>query len=139
MKDRTDARAQEIFKQKVYKYSLAVKDHQNVGDTEIKSAALTNDNLPRIINGSKGDLIEKLPFSCCATNEKIVKSWMTIGFVPFTWNALSHKKVQHLLGDGGASEEITSTLSQTPQQYKELMESVNSLFYMCFISFTTAM
>lgn len=137
LKGRTDAQAQEIFKQKVYEYALAVKDCQNDRDTEIESAALTNDDLPQIIKGLRGNPIEKRPFSCCVTKEEIFKSWMAVGFVPFTQNALSHKKVQHLLGDGGASDEMTDKLSSTLQKYKELKEKVNAFLHV-FILSTTA-
>ncbi len=62
---------------------------------------------------------------------------MAVGFVPFTWNALSHDKVWHLLGDGGASEEMTATLSWTQQNNNEFKEKVNANFHMCFILFKT--
>ncbi len=85
---RTSAQAQEIFKQKTFDYALSVKNHQEDDETEIKSAALTNDDLLQIINGLSSDPIEKHPFSCCATKEKIFKSWLAVGFIPFTRNAL---------------------------------------------------
>jgi len=40
----------------------------------------------------------------CTTPEKFFKSWMAVGFVPFTRKALSHKKVRHMLGDRGAKQ-----------------------------------
>ncbi len=48
----------------------------------------SNDDLPQIINVSNSEPIEKRPFSCCATKEKIFKSWLAVGLVSFTWNTL---------------------------------------------------
>ncbi len=121
---RISVQAQEILEQKTYDYALLLKNCQEDGETKIKSPALTNDDLPRIINGLSSDPIEKRPFLCCATKEKIFKSWLAVGFVPFTRNALLHKKVRHLLGDGGASKEMTETLAWTQQTYRELKEKV---------------
>ncbi len=47
----------------------------------------------------------------------LFKSRLAVGFVPFTQIFLSHKKVQHLLGDGGAIEEMKTTLNWTKQRY----------------------
>ncbi len=77
LKGKTHAKAREMFKQNTYNYALSLKNQQNDGETKIKPATLTNDDLPQIINGSNSDPIEKQPFSCYATKEKIFKvGWL---------------------------------------------------------------
>ncbi len=105
-KERTDSQAQDIFEKKMYDHALSLKNCNNDDITKIKSADLSNDDLPAIINGHPNDLQERCPFDLCATPQKIFKSWLKVGFVPFTCNALKHKKVRHMLGEGGASEEM---------------------------------
>ncbi len=114
-KDKMDVQAQDIFNMKTYEYTD--------GETELKSAALTNNDIPIIINGEPDDLV-KQPFLCCTTPEKIFKSWMVVGFVPFTQNALSHKKVHHMLGEGGASVEMSAKVKETQQNYNCLKREV---------------
>ncbi len=123
-KGKMDAQAQDIFKEKTYKCTVSLKHQKEEGETKLKSAALTNDDFPTIINGQPDDLVEKQPFLCCTTPEKIFKSWMVVGFVPFTQNALSHKKVHHMLGEGGASVEMSAKVKETQQNYNCLKREV---------------
>ena len=106
-----DTTSQDVFTRKTYERSLAVlkllQDRKDgiVEDNGkmIKPAQLDNGDLPEIINGKPGYTAEKCPFDFCFTFAKIFRSWMNIGFVPFTRRALSHKKVRHMLGEGGGS------------------------------------
>ncbi len=125
----SDAKAQEIFEEKIYNYFVTLKNQQEGSETKIKTACLTNDNLPVIINGKPNDPPEKYPFYHCATPDKIFCNWMKVGFVLFTCNSLKHKKVCHMLGDGGASDEILKTLLETEVRYKELKEQVSFICY----------
>jgi len=54
-KGKTDAQAQDIFEEKTYEYAVSLKHGKVDGETELKSAALTNDDIPRIINGLPDD------------------------------------------------------------------------------------
>ncbi len=47
---RSSTQAQEIFEEKTYQYALSVKNCQDDGETKIKTATLTNDYHPQIIN-----------------------------------------------------------------------------------------
>lgn len=68
-KIRTDAMAKTLFKSYVYEFAKApwdcedvwgtVQDCQDDQETEIKTAALTNDNILPIINGHPEDSIKK--------------------------------------------------------------------------------
>ncbi len=91
-KGRTDLKAQDIFEKKTYDHAISLKNRNNNGIIKIKSAALTDDDLPAIINGHPNDPQEKRPFDLCATPQKIFKSWLKVGFVLFTRNALKHKR-----------------------------------------------
>lgn len=81
--------AQEIFEQLCHDHAKAVCDCQADGQTKIKGTALTNDHRPQIINRCHGYPIKKWPFYLCTTKLKIFKSWLKIGFAPFTPNALN--------------------------------------------------
>lgn len=52
---------------------------------------------------------------------------MSIGLVPFTGKALTHKKVCHLLEDGGASDEMKVKMNQVQAKYKELKTVTKSV------------
>ncbi len=50
-KGKYNAHIQEVFEEKTYAHELALKNRQDNGETEIKGAVLTNDNLPVVIYG----------------------------------------------------------------------------------------
>ncbi len=124
-KGMSDTQAQEVIEEKLYNYFLAVKNQQEGSETEIKSACLTNDDLPTINNGKPDDPPKKRSLYHCTTPDKIFCSWMKVGFVPLTSNALKHKKVWKMLGDGGASDEMTKLFKDTELRYKVLKEWVS--------------
>ncbi len=132
-KGRTDLQAQDIFEKKTYDHAISLKNRNNDGITKIKSAALTNDDLLAIINGHPNDPQEKRPFDLCATLQKIFKSWLKFGFVPCTHNALKHKKVRHMLGEGGASEEMELKLKTTQKSYHKLKKVSQIMKFFYFI------
>ncbi len=49
---------------------------------------------------------------------------MKVGFIPFTHSELNHKKGRHMLGNGGASNEMAAKLIETEKLYKELKAKV---------------
>ena len=61
------------------------------------------DFLAVIVNERTDDDISKRPFDKCFTEEKILQAWRKVGFVPFTRNCLSSKKVRHKLGQSSAN------------------------------------
>ena len=59
------------------------------------------------MNGRTDDGISWQPFNKCFTREKIVQqAWYKVGFVPFTRNCLSDKKVRHELGQTSVKEAL---------------------------------
>ena len=130
-----DTQAQEVFARKTYEKAAAIEHKAKekelalargeavppeVEGIKVSVAHLTNDNLPEIINGKPGEPIDKRPFDKNFTPGKIFRCWMNIGWTPFTRNALKHKKVRHMLGDGGANNEMKATLENVTKQYAKL-------------------
>lgn len=130
-----DTQAQEVFARKTYEKAAAVeykaKEKElarergeaiapEVEGIRVSVAHLTNDDLPEILNGKPGEPIDKRPFDKNFTPGKIFRCWMNIGWTPFTRNALKHKKVRHMLGDGGANSEMKETLESVVEQYAKL-------------------
>ena len=64
------------------------------------------EDLPVIVNGRTDDDISMRAFDKFFTKEKIEQAWRKIGFVPFTRNCLSDKKVRHELGQATANEAL---------------------------------
>ena len=56
--------------------------------------SLSNDDLPRLINGRPEDPIEERTFDITFTIERIQKSWENVGFVTFTRKCLMNNKVR---------------------------------------------
>lgn len=52
--------------------------------------ALTNGDIPAIIDGNPKDSIKKQPFDHCAMPSKVFKSWLNVGFTPLTSNTLHY-------------------------------------------------
>ena len=130
-----DTQAQEVFARKTYEKAAAIeykaKEKElarergeaiapEVEGIRVSVAHLTNDDLPEILNGKPGEPIDKRPFDKNFTPGKIFRCWMNIGWTPFTRNALKHKKVRHMLGDGGANSEMKETLESVTEQYAKL-------------------
>ena len=132
-----DTQAQEVFSRKTYEKAMAIENKAKekamalergeaivaggeVDRSKIGVAHLTNDDLPEIINGKPGQPIAKRPFDKNFTPGKIFKCWMNIGWIPFTRNALGHKKVRHMLGEGGANEKMKAMLENVTEEYAKL-------------------
>ena len=94
-------------------------------------ASLCNDDLSFVVNGDETrNNPKERPFDYCYTKEKIFKSWMNVGFMPFTRACLHNKKVRHILGDGGGnsnnSEKINSlSIEYTTLKHKAKDEGMN--------------
>ena len=65
-----------------------------------QGAALNLDfcDLATIVNGVPGNHIKDRPFDCHFSKEKILSSWVKIGFAPFTRRCLTNVKVRKELG-----------------------------------------
>ena len=98
-KQATNSKVEQIFKRKLYKQVKKVEKLKETPDLDIPVAHLTNDNIPEIVNGIPGDPIEARPFDEHFSGAKLGSSWMVIGFILFTHQALHHKKVRHNLGE----------------------------------------
>jgi hypothetical protein len=68
--------------------------------------------LGHVINGYPGDPVELCPFDYCFTKEKIIKSWINVGFMPMTGNTALDPKVRHEFGEGGAPAESTNQIER---------------------------
>jgi hypothetical protein len=51
-----------------------------------------------VVNGNSTDDVSMKPFTRTFTREKILRSWLKVGFCPLTRNCIQNKKVRHELG-----------------------------------------
>ena len=84
------------------------------------NVTLNSRDLGNIVNGYPGDPAHLRPFDFCFTKEKIIKSWINVGFMPMTGNAALDPKVRHELGDGGAPPESKDRIEKLVQDYSEI-------------------
>ncbi len=73
--------------------------------------------------------MELRPFDFCFTKEKIIKTWINVGFLPMTGNAALDPKVQHELGEGGAPAELTSKMEKLVDDYADIGWQLTQLGY----------
>ena len=72
----TRASTEDIFNEKVYEQSMLLKEKKEHPERKIvvpTVVSLSNENLPRMINGRPDNLIEKRPFERTFTIERIQK------------------------------------------------------------------
>ena len=123
-KGKTDDRAEEIFERKTFERAKVLEKRHTTPDIQVPVAHLTNDDIPEMINGRPGDPLEKRPFDLMFSQQNIVRSWLKVGFVPFTRAALTHPKVRHTLGEGGASAEMHEKMMAVKEEYGALKTKV---------------
>ena len=94
-KSSTYARGEKVVQHKLRSRGLARRNGNRV-----PSAVLNLDfnDLATIVNGQPDDEVTDRPFDCHFTREKILWSWKKVGFVPFTRNCLTNKRVRKELG-----------------------------------------
>jgi hypothetical protein len=80
---------------------------------------LSNLDLGNVINGFPGDPLVLCPFDFCFTQEKIIKTWIKVGFMPHTGNAALDQKVHHKLVEGGAPVEAGVRMEKLVEDYAE--------------------
>ena len=102
-KSATYARGEKVVQQKLRARGLARRN-----GNKISKAVLNLDfsDLATIVNGTPEDKPRNKPFDSIFTNEKILRSWAKVGFVPFTRNCLKDKKVRRELGQRKADEQL---------------------------------
>lgn len=78
-----------------------------------------NLDLANLVNGWPGDPVELRPFDCHFTPERIIKTWIAVGFLPMMMmgNVANDPKVRHKLGDGGAPLEAAIWLEALHKEY----------------------
>ena len=64
------------------------------------------DDLATIVDGKTLDDISMKPFTKHFTEEKILRAWAKVGFVPFTGHCMTDKKVCHELGQKNANTDL---------------------------------
>ena len=109
-KSATYARGELVLMDKMRKRGLAARN----GNARVAAAAAASiltlgfEDLATIVNGNADDDLSGRPFDKNFTKEKIIQAWCKVGFVPFTRNCLSHKKVRHELGQTSTNEALES-------------------------------
>jgi hypothetical protein len=116
-KSATYARGEKVVQQKLRARGLARRN-----GNKISKAVLNLDfsDLATIVNGTPEDKPRNKPFDSIFTNEKILRSWAKVGFVPFTRNCLKDKKVRRELGQRKADEQ----LENLQRRYESLVDSL---------------
>jgi len=89
-------------------------------DGSVCSVGLGNRDLARIVNGSPNDPIELRPYDYIFTLENIIATWIKVGFMPMTANAVNDPKVMYELGEGGALEDASRRLKLLVKDYEAI-------------------
>jgi len=105
----------------------SVVDVATVAKESITKVKLSNLDLGHVINGFPGDPVELRPFDFCFTQEKIIKTWIKVGFMPHTGNVVLDPKVRHELGEGGAPEEQLVRMEQLVKDYNDSVQRLTDL------------
>ena len=93
------------------------------------NVSLTNRDLGAIVNGYPDDPVELRPFDYCFTKEKIIKSWIAVGFLPMTGKAALDPKVRHELGVGGAPQESLVRMEELVKDYAQSGKKLTEMGY----------
>lgn len=118
-------KAFEVYTDKLYERQRLIElQTSGAPDVNIPPAVLTNDDIPAMVNGEPGDRIDKRPFDYSFSRKNIFKSWLAIGFVPFTRAALDHPEVRHMLGEGGTTDKMREKLEAVQKEYEDLKRKV---------------
>ena len=124
MKSRMDVRLAE----KKAKINLGESSNEELDESDddgkqkrrsVCNVSFSNLNLANLVNGWPEDPIELRPFDFHFTAEGIIKSWISVGFLPMTGNAVNDPKVRHELGDGGAPPEAAIRMKALSVEYRK--------------------
>ena len=81
------------------------------------NVSIGNRDLANIVNGFPGDELVNKPFDYTFTRQNIINSWIAVGFLPMTANAVNDPKVRFELGEGGAPEAEQKRISDLYTDY----------------------
>ncbi len=117
-KSSTYARGEKVVQQKLRVRGLARRN----GDKNLPPAVLSLDfgDLATIVNGRPDDEDRDRPFDSYFTKAKILWSWAKIGFVSFTRNCLTKKRVRKKLGQQKEDE----ALENLQYRYDVLVDAI---------------
>jgi hypothetical protein len=88
-------------------------------ERSICNVSFSNLDLANLVNGWPDDPVELRPFDYHFTTERIIKTWIAVGFLPMTGNAVNDPKVRHELGDGGAPPEAAIRMKALNMEYRK--------------------
>ncbi|KAI2497095.1 hypothetical protein MHU86_17412 [Fragilaria crotonensis] len=120
-KSSTYARGEKVVQQKLSR-GLARRNGK------VPPAVLNLDfnDLATVVNGTPDDEPRNKPFDSIFTEEKILRSWAKVGFVPFTRNCLKDKKVRKELGQRKADEQLENLQRRAETEDKQAEELVEN-------------
>ncbi len=93
------------------------------------NVSLTTSDVSNVVNGYPGDPVDLRPFDFCFTKEKIIKTWIKVGFMPMTGNAALDPKVRYELGGGGAPAESSKRMEKLVEDYKSASKELTEKGY----------
>ena len=91
------------------------------------NVSIGNRDLANIVNGYPGDPIARRPFDYTFTRRNIINSWIAVGFLPMTANAVNDPKVRFELGEGGAPEAEQKRITDLYNDYKATRQRLDHL------------
>jgi hypothetical protein len=91
------------------------------------NVSLGNRDLSNIVNGFPGDNVSKKPFDYTFTKANIINSWIAVGFLPMTANAVNDPKVRYELGEGGAPEAEQKRIADLVEDYHQSRDELAEL------------
>ena len=91
------------------------------------NVSLGNRDLSNIVNGFPGDNVSKKPFDYTFTKANIINSWIAVGFLPMTANAVNDPKVRYELGEGGAPEAEQKRIADLVEDYHKSRDELEEL------------
>ena len=83
------------------------------------SVVIAYRDITHIVNRFPGNPIHPRPFNNCFSRMNINITWIAVGFLPMTRNAVNDPKVRYELGEGGAPEEDLGRMEMLVSEYEE--------------------
>ena len=96
-------------------------------ERSICNVSFSNFDLGNMVNCWPDDPVELRPFDCHFTPDRIIKTWIAVGFLPMTGNAVNDPKVRHELGDGGAPKEAAIRMQALSAEYRKTARALTGM------------
>ncbi len=93
----------------------------------ICNVSFSNLDLANLVNGWPDDPVELRPFDYHFTTQRIITTWIAVGFLPMTGNAVNDPKVRHVLGDGGAPPEAAIRMTALHKEYRKTVRVLSGM------------